>query len=693
MEYADHPILGDPARLAAVEATGLIDAPAEESFDRLVRIATKLVDAPVAVVALVTDRRHTIVSQAGLGDPAPGTQHGLPIDLAPCRLVVETGAPLMVTDIREDLRCSSMASLASAGIVSYLGVPLRTRDGTVIGSVAALGPGPKDWNADDLAWLAQLGEQATDQLELRANIIAALRDGRELITRLAAQVPGVIYQHRRFADGRFNFPYASAALKDIYGINPEDVREDGSAVFRVIHPEDIEALTLSMRASAANLTRWQHEFRTVVPSQGVQWRRGVAQPERLADGSTLWHGFVTDITAEKAERQAREELELQLHHARKMEAVGTLAGGIAHDFNNVLAGILSNVELARDDAPEGSGARESLDDAYRAARRARSLVAQMLDFSHRKLPNRAPTVLWPVLDEVWRLIRTTLPEAITAEASTDDVGSTVLADPTQIHQVVMNLCTNAVIAMGDGPGRLVLRAQQVMVGRGDTDTVEPLPSGPYVRITVSDTGAGMSDETRRRIFEPFFTTRAKGQGTGLGLAMVYAIVKHHQGGVAVASKPGVGTSMHVYLPLIAASVEPEEAPVAATPSASAGGGVRGRVLVVDDEEIVGRSAERILRRLGYSPTVFSRAREALEWMRADPARVDLVITDLSMPDLDGVDLAAALRELRPSIPIIFCTGLLEDMEMAHAPNSPIEHLLEKPFTRSDVVEALARIGI
>ncbi len=693
MPYTRHPILADPDRLAAVAATGLLDAPAEESFDRLVRMATKLVDAPVAVVALVTDRRHTIVSQSGLGDPAPGTQHGLPLDLAPCRLVVETGAPLMVSDIRDDLRCESMASLASAGIVSYLGVPLRTRDGTVIGSVAALGPAPKAWNDDDLRWLNQLGEEATDQLELRANVVSALRDGRELLTRLAAQVPGVIYQHHRFPDGRFNFPYASAALKQIYGISPEEVREDGSAVYRVIHPEDRDALIESMRRSAAELTRWQHEFRTILPEQGVQWRRGIAQPERLEDGSTLWHGFVTDITAERAERQAREELESQLQHARKMEAVGTLAGGIAHDFNNVLAGILSNVELARDDLPDEHPARASLDDAYKAARRARSLVAQMLDFSHRRAPARTPTVLWPVLDEAWHLIRATLPEGIVAEASCDDMTATVLADPTQIHQVVMNLCTNAVHAMGAGPGRLVLRAQSVVVGSGDTDTVEPLPAGPYLRITVGDTGAGMSEETRRRIFEPFFTTRAKGQGTGLGLAMVYAIVKHHQGGVAVTSKVGVGTSMHIYLPLIAVSEEPAGTTPATEQAPSTGTELRSRVLVVDDEEIVGRSAERTLRRLGYSPTVFSRARDALDWMRADPSRVDVVITDLAMPEMDGLEFAAALRALRPNLPIIYCSGLLEDSGLSQPETGAVEHLLVKPFTKSDVAEALGRLGL
>ncbi len=520
MPAPDATPLAAPARVAAVFATGLLGAPPELAFDRLVRIAARLLDVPVAVIALVTDSRHVIVSQHGLGEPPAGTQHSLPLDLAPCRLVVETGEALVIHDIRTDQRSTSMCSIADAGIVAYAGVPLRAPDGTILGSFAVLGPTPRSWSDDDCGWLEQLSAAASNELALR---------------------------------------------------------------------------------------------------------EATRRAEVVAETATSFA-----VSLEKKEREARAEFERQLHHAQKMEAVGTLAGGIAHDFNNMLVGILGNIEVALADHPAQDDGREALDGAREAALRARALVAQILDFSRGRPPERTPIRLWPVVEEAWRLARSMLPPTVTADAFVDDPGAMVHADPTQLHRVVMNLCNNAAAAMHGRAGRVVIRQELVDIGQSGYGTVEPVSPGSYLRLSVSDTGSGMDDETQRRMFEPFFTRRAKGGGTGLGLTMVHAIVKSHDGSLAVESQPDAGTTVHVYLPrLVATSAAP--AITDAVPSEPDGQRVTHsgkRILVVDDEESVSRTLERMLRRLGHTATVFTSPSAALEWVRAEPGRVDAVITDL-----------------------------------------------------------------
>ena len=558
-------ILGSPARVAAVSATGLLDAPPEAAFDRLVRIAARLLDVPVAVVALVTDSRHVIVSQHGLGAAPAGGQHSLPLDLAPCKLVVETSRPLVIVDIRSDPRATSMCSIADAGIVSYAGVPLRTLDGTVLGSFAALGPKPHTWSEDDLEWLEQLSAAASNELALRA-------------------------------------------------------------------------------------------------------------ATRRAEGAAA-------------------DLEVQLHHAQKMEAVGTLAGGIAHDFNNMLVSILGNIEVALAEHPQSADVVAPLEGARRAALRAKALVAQILDFSRGRPPERSPIRLWPVVEDAWRLARPLLPPNVIAEATVDDPNAMVFADATQLHRVVTNLCSNAGVAMRGRSGRVVLRQERAKIGEGGTNTIEPIAPGEYIRLSVRDEGAGMDEDTRRRMFEPFFTRQARGEGTGLGLTMVHAIVHSHDGSLAVESKPGVGTTVDVYLPRIEPSGEiPPDAHLAAAVTADgARAGQPKRILLVDDDEGVIEALERMVKKMKHVPTAFTRPTEALAWLRANPSAVDAVVTDLSMPELDGVRLSAAIHEFRPELPVIVISGLMDDEVRRRARGAGIAVLLMKPFTTADFSEALTRV--
>jgi CheY-like chemotaxis protein len=277
------------------------------------------------------------------------------------------------------------------------------------------------------------------------------------------------------------------------------------------------------------------------------------------------------------------------------------------------------------------------------------------------------------------------------EAFVDDPAACAYIDSTQVHQVVLNLCTNAAAAIPSGDGRIVIRQQRVAVHDGEVGTVEPLPAGDYIRLTVSDNGEGMDEEMRRRIFEPFFTTRSSLGGTGLGLTMVHAIVRSHDGGVVVTSKRGLGTTIHVYLPLARTAALAPAAAVAAAPVRTA---VRAglRVLVVDDDESVGRATQRLLVRMGHVPTVFARPREALEWLRRAPAQVDAVITDLTMPGMNGAELAAAVRRLRPDLPIILSSGMLDDDIRAQAEIGGVATVLSKPYTASELAAALAASG-
>jgi PAS domain S-box-containing protein len=362
-----------------------------------------------------------------------------------------------------------------------------------------------------------------------------------------------------------------------------------------------------------------------------------------------------DITAHRRAEQQKAALEAQLRQTQKLEALGTLAGGIAHDFNNILTAIIGNQELAlmELDAPEDL--RRSLDGIGQASKRAKELVRQILTFSRKQQPERKPQSLQPIVAEVLGLLRASLPVTIEICPDLSLDAPIVLADGNQIHQVAMNLCTNAAHAMRGRPGRLSVRLARRLLDAAASQALPELRPGRYALLTISDTGCGMSAEVLARIFEPFFTTKGPGEGTGLGLAVVHGIMKDHDGAIAVRSQPGVGTTFELYFPeAVEADVAVREADTGILPG-------RGEcILVVDDEEAICAVIGAMLEKIGYRAETFDDPRAALERLRAAPAAFDLLLTDRTMPHLSGPELVAQVHIVRPNIPAFMMSGLSDE---------------------------------
>ena len=370
----------------------------------------------------------------------------------------------------------------------------------------------------------------------------------------------------------------------------------------------------------------------------------------------------------------RLQLADQFRQAQKMEAIGTLAGGIAHDFNNVLAAINGYTELAKWETADNPVVSEYLSAVLQGSKRATDLVRQILAFSRRQELERKPLKLRTVLEEALKLLRATIPSTVEFDISLDAQAPTVMADATQVHQVVMNLCTNAAHAMKDRPGRLTVRLEKCEVDAELAASHPGLRPGVYARLSVGDTGHGMDQATQSRIFEPFFTTKPPGEGTGLGLAVVHGIMQSHDGVVSLHSRLGEGTTFQLYFP---AHVLPDEN--AAPRSANIPRGNGQRILFVDDEPLLSAVGKLILERLGYSVDARTHAPDALNAVRDQPKAYDLVITDYMMPALTGIALAEQIQTIRPDLPVILTTGYSATLTAESVEAMGIKKLLLKPL--------------
>ncbi|MBD9406958.1 response regulator [Acidovorax sp. ACV02] len=422
--------------------------------------------------------------------------------------------------------------------------------------------------------------------------------------------------------------------------------------------------------------------------------------ERHADGETTTV-FARDLTGRKKAEAHRNELEAQLRESHKMQAVGTMAGGIAHDFNNILGAILGNVELAKADCAAGSPVLESLLEIDKAGRRARDLVRQILTFSRNEPPQRSAVSLAEVVHDTERLLRVTLPPAIELHMQLQAGLPPVLADATQVEQALLNLCTNAVHAIGTERGSIHVEAATVQPDQRLTERLGLAPID-YVALTVRDTGPGMDAATLERIFEPFFTTKPVGQGTGLGLAVVHGVMRTHEGGVDVQSAPGQGSRFTLYFPVAtdatagaqpspAAQAVPLAAATSAPEPAEPPGGAPGKkhhVMYVDDDQALVFLVQRLLRRRGYEVSGYTDPHEATAALRAAPQAYDLLVTDYNMPGFCGVDLVREARLIRPDLPVALASGYVTaEIEQA-ALAEGAQALIHKP---NDVEELCATV--
>jgi nitrogen-specific signal transduction histidine kinase/ActR/RegA family two-component response regulator len=386
--------------------------------------------------------------------------------------------------------------------------------------------------------------------------------------------------------------------------------------------------------------------------------------------------FGNDITKEIT-------IEKRLAQTQRIEAIGVLAGGIAHDFNNILAGIIGFAEMAAEEEDPESR-RNYIGKVLKASDRAKDLIGQILTFSRRTPREMKPIELKTIVRETMKLLRQTLPSTIELRQEFTDLPCAIIADPTQIHQVLMNLGTNAKQALGERGGRIV-----VGLSRNDRWDAGGLPaqeapdSGPRVLLTVSDNGPGIDPSLIDRIFEPFFTTKTAGEGTGLGLSVVYGIVKNHGGRIDVASQPGEGTTFRIQFPLASGEEAPE--PGLALPAATGG---TERILFVDDEPTMVELGTRMLSSLGYAVTAHLDSTEALAAFQENPDGFDLLITDMTMPRLTGQDLARRIMTLKPEMPVVLCTGYNEYVSPDQAAEMGIRAFVLKPYNRREIARVI-----
>jgi PAS domain S-box-containing protein len=427
-----------------------------------------------------------------------------------------------------------------------------------------------------------------------------------------------------------------------------------------------------------------------VPLRYHRKKDGTVFPVEISARHFVWQGrevhvaAIRDITPRIEAEQQKDELEAQLRQAQKMESIGTLAGGIAHDFNNILSAITGYTELAMLDTTGSSNSSRHLQQVLNASQRAKNLVAQILTFSRQAKAEFGPVQIRMIVKETVKMLRATFPASIMIDTDVVTDGM-VMGDANQIHQVVMNLCANAYHAMKASGGCLRVDLAEINMDE-DHAQIQDLSPGRYMQLTVADTGVGMDKTTMRRVFEPYFTTKEKGEGTGLGLSMVYGIIKAHKGAVTVESELAKGTSFSVYLPKIESRTDTQPAQNKILVS-------RGheKVLCVDDEPELVNMIKAMLRKLGYQVTTRSSSLEALELFKQNSDRFDVVITDLNMPHLSGERLARQMVEIRPDLPIILCTGFSDQLTDQDLAAAGIRAVALKPVLRADLAKLIREV--
>jgi PAS domain S-box-containing protein len=483
------------------------------------------------------------------------------------------------------------------------------------------------------------------------------------------------------------------AIEGIYQSTPEGryliVNAALARMYGYEHPEQLLNQVSDIQNQIYVDAAFRQKFKQQIEQTGFV--HGLEYQVRRRDGSIIWisesaravrdatgaihhyEGFIDNITARKEAEAERTKLEKQMLHAQKMDAIGTLAGGMAHDFNNVLCAILGYTELALVDPQIKGQTRDNLQMVLRSADRARDLIKRILTVSRSTEAQRHPLKLGVILREGVKMLNATLPSSIAIQVDIRTDQDVVVADATEMHQVIMNLGTNAGHAMKLKGGRLEYELDVLDLEPGPAAALS-MPAGSYVHLLVRDTGRGMSPEVIERIFEPFFTTKPPGRGTGLGLTLVQKIVSHHGGYIKVSSQEGQGTTFHVYLPQSSEPPAPET-----VDKNQLRRGNREKILVVDDEIPVLNMMQQHLRKMGYRVITRADSLEAMNTLRADPDHFDLVITDHTMPGLQGADLAEELGALRPGLPVILMTGLNQPPDLAASRHAPRRFVFQKPI--------------
>jgi PAS domain S-box-containing protein len=574
---------------------------------------------------------------------------------------------------RLDEEATIVARIRQGETVKHFETVRRRKDGRLIDVSVTISP-IRD-AAGQVAGASKIARDITEQKRNEARVAQMLAQ----LAQINRLVPGVIYQFKLRADGTYAMPFASEGARQIFEIGPEEVRDDAGAIFRRIHPDDLPGLEAEIRESARTLRPHHHEFRFRRANGTLAWLRGASMPERAADGATVWHGFITDVTESR-------RLESKLVESAKLESLGVLAGGIAHDFNNLLTGILGNASLARLELPPTSLGQPMIDQIEVAARRAADLCKQMLAYSGRGRFVVQRLDVNKLIEDTTHLLQISIAKNCVLRFNFGASLPAVNADATQLRQVIMNLVINASEAIGDRSGVLALATGVARVDeeylRGFRPDASPA-AGDYVFVEVSDNGCGMDAPTLARMFDPFFTTKFTGRG--LGLAAVLGIVRGHKGGLKVYSEVGKGTTFKLFFPVAAGPAQDSAQPFGGT-----GAGYRGAgtALVVDDEETVRTVAARMLERLGFTVVLAGDGREGVEKFRAEPARYAFVLLDLTMPHLDGEEAFRQMRQIRPGVRVILTSGFNRQDAVTRFTGKGLAGFVQKPFELAALTQVI-----
>jgi PAS domain S-box-containing protein len=526
--------------------------------------------------------------------------------------------------------------------------------------------------------LKNANDNLQKQIEERRQMAEALQESEAQLRSLQDNIPVGLF--RRTMDGRLLF--ANPKMVSIFGYDSQD-----------------EMMQVPIRQSYDDPGQYDHVMERFEASENIQrlelrFKRkdgtpiwGALHLKRTVDsksGVPIIDGAIIDITDRKKIEDDRDQLETQLRQARKMEALGTLAGGIAHDFNNILFAIIGFCELALEDATKETLQHNNLQQAIIGAQRAAELVRQILTFARQTELERHPLDLTPIVKESLKLMRATIPTSVEIRAELD-VNVTVLADPTQMHQIIVNLCTNAGHAMKDSGGVMTVTLSKVDIVPGNGHGVAELKQGRYARLRVVDTGHGMSAEILERIFDPYYTTKPQGEGTGMGLSVVQGIVSSLKGAISIDSAVGKGSTFDIYLPVL------EKTGLVPHDDQETVVGGREHILFVDDESVLTQMMSQMLSKMGYHVTPHNCPIEALEQFRHAPEQFDLVISDVTMPQMGGPEMAREMMKIRPDLPVLLCTGYRADITKKIVSNIGVRDLLLKPLARQELSTTIRRV--
>jgi PAS domain S-box-containing protein len=529
-------------------------------------------------------------------------------------------------------------------------VPCRRKDGsTVYADIAA-----KPFELDGRYFVVGFFRDVTDQMKVE--------EERQRLAEVVTHSPNIVM----IMDTQRRIQYVNPAFERITGVSADEVM--GQTPSLLVNGMQDQAYFDEMWNTIRTGNQWSGRISNQRPDGRRYHVEADIIPIKSQDGQIENFAVIMrDITHE-------EEMTARLRQAQKMEAIGTLAGGIAHDFNNILTALLGFSELGLMSSAKESRAHDHFGAIYDAGQRAKDLVAQILTFSRLNEECHKPIHLHAILKEALKLLRSTLPSTITFETDICRENIYVMADPTAIHQIVMNLCTNAAHAMQDHGGTLTVKLGKVDLTAKETAIHPHIKPGPHLNLSIGDSGHGMTRDVMDHIFEPYFTTKKKGEGTGLGLSVVHGIVQNHGGMITVNSEPGQGATFNVFLPVVALKCKSAEQRSEDAPRGSE------RVLFVDDEAVLVKLARQMLTSQGYQVTTFTDSRQALADFEAYPQKYDVVISDMTMPHLTGEDLARAMLELRPDVPFILCTGYSSKLDQEKIASVGIKAVLKKPFS-------------